>query len=209
MYGLLRSSIRSIMRINRRAICAANMHSRAVCAVIFIDTYYTYIYTVISYFLFVRKLVAQKRYVFHTSRAWRHKHNTFPIAPASGGSETIRFQSFLRLALQCENGKLAHMFTCWFIVPWRGFPVYIHMHIYIYVVIYIVLYIYIYMYIHIYIYTYIYICIYVYMYIYVYVCICIYICIYINRERERTREREIEIQRMREASHLFLSVKLV
>jgi hypothetical protein len=181
MYGLLRSSIRSIMRINRRAICAANMHSRAVCAVIFIDTYYTYIYTVISYFLFVRKLVAQKRYVFHTSRAWRHKHNTFPIAPASGGSETIRFQSFLRLALQCENGKLAHMFTCWFIVPWMGFPcIYTYAYIYICCNIYRLIYIYIYMYIHIYIYIYLYmyICIYVYIYKCVYVYIYMHIYIY-------------------------------
>jgi hypothetical protein len=37
------------------------------------------------------RLAAQKRCVFHSPRAWRLRNYTFSIAPAPGGSETLRF----------------------------------------------------------------------------------------------------------------------
>ena len=37
------------------------------------------------------RLAAQKRYVFHYSRAWRLRNLTFSIIPAPGGSETLLF----------------------------------------------------------------------------------------------------------------------
>jgi hypothetical protein len=46
---------------------------------------------IVFYFLFVLERGIQKRSVYHRSRAWRLRNVAFPIVPAPGGSETLRF----------------------------------------------------------------------------------------------------------------------